>query len=119
MAEDKPKRLTLRKMSEKRIIPYPIPHQLALLSEFRDIYSRPREELEAGEITPEVAEEAERKSFCVYSRTRAATYRAYAEYATGEGNKKNRERFFRKARNAENMADKYELQPVAALEELK
>ena len=112
MAENKPRKLTLREMSGKGMLPRPIPHQLAFLFESLIYFFEPRRELEAKRIRE--AEEAERKHFCAYSRLRAKTYRAYADYATG----KNRDRFLRKARNAEEMAEKYDPQPVLCLEEL-
>lgn len=115
MAENKPRKLTLREMSEKGMLPRPIPHQLAFLFESLIYFFEPRRELEAKRISGEEAEKVERKHFCTYSRLRAKTYRAYADYSTG----KNIGRFLRKARNSEEMAEKYDPQPVLCLEELE
>lgn len=101
------KKLTLRDMSERGIIPSSIPNrpsipnQLAYLFESLIYFFNPRKELEAKTINEKQAEEAERKYFCSYSRLRAGTYGAYANYATG----KDRERFLRKARKAGEIAD--------------
>jgi len=115
MAEDKLRKLTLKEMSEKRMLPSPIPNQLAYLSGFLDSYDRLREELEAGRISEAEAEKEQRKCFKGYSGLRARTYRVYADYATG----KDRSRLLRKAKNAEKIAEKYAPQPVIALDELK
>jgi len=105
MAEDKPRKLTLREMSEKGMIPSSIPNrpsipnQLAFLFERLVYFFNPRKDLEAKIINEKEAEIAEIRNFCLYSRLRASTYRAYANYARG----KDEERFLRKARNAEEL----------------
>ncbi|MBM3234196.1 hypothetical protein FJZ19_03810 [Candidatus Pacearchaeota archaeon] len=105
-----PKRLTLRQMSETGMLPRAITHQLAFLSECMFYFFDPRRNLEAKTINPEQAEEAERKYFVMYSRLRARMYQAYANYAEG----KDRERFLRKARKADEIAGKYSDNPILA-----